>query len=37
VELASVASFREMIVDGTINSGSAIASGYRALEHLGAL
>jgi len=34
VELASLASFRAMLRDGTINSGAAIVAGYRALDYL---
>jgi 8-oxo-dGTP pyrophosphatase MutT (NUDIX family) len=37
VELASVEEFRRMLADGTIDSGAAIASGYRALDYLDAL
>jgi ADP-ribose pyrophosphatase len=34
VELASTASFREMLRDGTIDSAAAIVGGYRGLEWL---
>lgn len=37
VELASLERFREMLADGTIDTGASIAAGYRALEHLGEL
>jgi ADP-ribose pyrophosphatase len=34
VELASVAEFRTMLRDGTIDAGGSIAAGYRALDFL---
>jgi ADP-ribose pyrophosphatase len=34
VELATVASFRAMLRDGTIDAGASIAAGYRALDYL---
>jgi 8-oxo-dGTP pyrophosphatase MutT (NUDIX family) len=34
VELASLASFRAMLRDGTIDAGASIAAGYRALDYL---
>ena len=37
VEVASLARFREMLRDGTIDAGGSVAGGYRALEHLGRL
>ena len=37
VELATLSRFREMLADGTIDSGASIAAGYRALDYLGVL
>ncbi|HEX4013794.1 MAG TPA: NUDIX hydrolase [Candidatus Cybelea sp.] len=34
VELATLRRFREMLADGTIDSGASIAAGYRALDYL---
>lgn len=34
VELAPLATFREMLADGRIDAGASIAAGYLALEHL---
>ncbi len=37
VELADIATFRELLRDAAIDVGSSIAAGYLALEHLGLL
>jgi 8-oxo-dGTP pyrophosphatase MutT (NUDIX family) len=37
VELESLQSFRQMLRDGRIDNGASIATGYKALERLGAL
>lgn len=37
VELASLPAFRAMLADGRIDTGAAIAAGYRVLERLGEL
>ncbi len=37
VELASLAGFRAMLQDGTIDAGASIAAGYRALDRLNLL
>jgi 8-oxo-dGTP pyrophosphatase MutT (NUDIX family) len=34
-ELATLARFRTMLQDGTIDAGSSIAAGYRVLDYLG--
>ncbi len=34
VELVSLARFRAMLGDGSIDAGASIAAGYRALDHL---
>ncbi len=37
VELATLARFRTMLRDGTIDAGGSIAAGYRVLDYLGSL
>jgi ADP-ribose pyrophosphatase len=37
VELATLASLRAMLADGTIDAGASIAAGYRALDYLALL
>jgi ADP-ribose pyrophosphatase len=37
VELVTLARFRALLADGTIDAGASIAGGYRALDYLGRL
>jgi hypothetical protein len=37
VELATLAEFRRMLRDGSIDSGASIAAGYRGLDYLARL